>query len=61
MKFGEVPRRLTAAKSAYGDLLSLAAAAMGFPATDFESGFRISVKDPPMPSTLSLRWLLAGA
>ena len=61
MTFGEVPRRLSAAKPAYGELLSLAAAALGFPATEFDAGFRISVKDPPQLSTLSLRWLLAGA
>lgn len=61
MTFGEVPRRLSAAKAAYGELLSLAAAALDFPAAEFDAGFRISVKDPPQLSTLSLRWLLAGA
>ncbi len=60
MAFGETPRRMSAARSAYGDLLRLAAKALGHSAKDFNAGFRISVKNPPQLSTLSLRWRLAG-
>lgn len=60
MAFGDVPRRLSAARSAYGDLLRLGAKALGHSAKDFNAGFRISVKNPPQVSTLSLRWRLAG-
>jgi hypothetical protein len=59
MGFGEVPRSLRRAGPDYAQLLDLAAKALGATARDFGEGFRISVKNPPIPSTLSLRWRLA--
>lgn len=60
MGLGDVPRSALASADAHRALLSLAATALGTSTKDFVDGFRISLKNPPMPSTLSLRWRLAS-